>query len=150
MKNLPANAGDVGSIPGLGRSPADENGSLCQYACLVNPMNRGAWKSTVHGITESRTWLRDQITTPTTIVYCGGRPVHCQMLCCCLLTQPCVTLCDTETIAHQAPLSVEFSRQEYWSGLSCPSPGVRYLAVSLTPTYQILVAFADLLPSCVK
>ena len=40
-----------------------------------------------------------------------------------LLTQSCPTLCDPWTVAHQAPLSMEFSRQEYWSGLSFPSPG---------------------------
>ena len=46
VKNLPANAGDlrdVGSIPGLGRSPEEGNGKLLQYSCLENPMNRGAW-----------------------------------------------------------------------------------------------------------
>ena len=43
VKNLPANAGDPGSIPGLGRSPGEENGSPLQYYCLENPMDRGAW-----------------------------------------------------------------------------------------------------------
>ena len=42
LKNLPANAGDVGLIPGLGRSPGEENGNLLQYSCLGNPMARGA------------------------------------------------------------------------------------------------------------
>ena len=51
VKNLPANAGDtrdVGSIPGLGRSPGVGNGNLLQYSCLGNPMDRGAWQATVH------------------------------------------------------------------------------------------------------
>ena len=43
VKDLPANAGDVGSIPGLGRSPGIGNGSLFQYSCLENPKDRGAW-----------------------------------------------------------------------------------------------------------
>ena len=51
-KNLPANAwdpGDLGSIPGLGRSPGEGNGNLLQYSCLGNPMDRGAWWATICG-----------------------------------------------------------------------------------------------------
>ena len=44
------NAGDLGSIPGLGRSPGEGNGNPLQYSCLVNSMNRGTWRPTVHGI----------------------------------------------------------------------------------------------------
>ena len=47
----------------------------------------------------------------------------CCLLCCAQSLQSCPTLCDLWTVAHQAPLSVEFSRQEYWSGLPCPPPG---------------------------
>ena len=54
-KNLPANAGDVGSIPGLGRSPAGGHGNSFQYSCLQNPMDRGAWQATVRGVTDSDT-----------------------------------------------------------------------------------------------
>ena len=50
IKNPPANAGDVGSIPGLGRCPGEGNGNPLQYSCLGNPMNRGAWRATVHGV----------------------------------------------------------------------------------------------------
>ena len=49
VKNLPANGGDVGSIPGLGRSPGEGNGNPLQYSYLKNPMDRGAWQATVHG-----------------------------------------------------------------------------------------------------
>ena len=58
IKYLPANAGDardVGSIPGLGRSPGEENGNLLQHSCLGNPMDRGAWWATVHGAAKSQT-----------------------------------------------------------------------------------------------
>ena len=58
LKNPPANAGvarDTGSIPGLGRSPGVENGTPLQYSCLENPMNRGAWWATVHGVAKSQT-----------------------------------------------------------------------------------------------
>ena len=52
VKNRPANAGDVGSIPGLGRSPGEGNGNPLQYSCLGNPTDRGAWWNTVHGVAE--------------------------------------------------------------------------------------------------
>ena len=46
VKNLPANAGDAGSISGLGRSPGGGHGNPLQYSCLKNPMDRGAWQAT--------------------------------------------------------------------------------------------------------
>ena len=55
VRNLPANSGDAGSIPGSGRSPGEGNGKLLQYSCLGNPMDRGAWQATVHGLTNSQT-----------------------------------------------------------------------------------------------
>ena len=50
VKNRPAKAGDSSSIPGSGRSPGEGNGNLLQYSCLENPMDRGAWWATVHGV----------------------------------------------------------------------------------------------------
>ena len=52
-KESSCNAGDLGLIPGLGRSPAEGNSYPLQYSCLGNSMNRGAWKATVHGVTKS-------------------------------------------------------------------------------------------------
>ena len=49
------NAGDLGSIPELGRSPEEGNGNTLQYSCLENPMNGGAWEAAVHGVAKSRT-----------------------------------------------------------------------------------------------
>ena len=48
---------EMGSIPGSGRSPGEGNGNPLQYSCLGNPMDRGAWQSTVHGVSESQTQL---------------------------------------------------------------------------------------------
>jgi len=48
------NAGDLGLIPGLGRSPGEGNGSPLQYCCLENPMDRGAWQAEVHGVAKSQ------------------------------------------------------------------------------------------------
>ena len=60
VKNLPANVGDVrdtGSIPGSGRSPGGGHGNPLHYSCLENPMDRGPWQATVHGVTKSQTSL---------------------------------------------------------------------------------------------
>ena len=51
------NVEDLGSIPGSGRSPGEGNANPLQYPCLENPMNRGAWRATVHGVTKSWTGL---------------------------------------------------------------------------------------------
>ena len=55
LKNLPANTGDVGSIPGLGRSPGEGNDNLFQYSCLGNLMDRGAWRLQSMGLQKSQT-----------------------------------------------------------------------------------------------
>ena len=68
VKNLPVSAGEVISIPGLGRSPREENGNPLQYSCLENPMDRGACWATVHGVTNSWTQLINSTTTITTYV----------------------------------------------------------------------------------
>ena len=49
------NGGDLGSIPGSGRSPGEGNGNPLQYSCLENPMDGGAWEAAVHGVAKSRT-----------------------------------------------------------------------------------------------
>ena len=53
------NAGDLGSIPGLRRSPGGGHGNPLQYSCLENPMARGTWRAAVHGVTQSQTRLSD-------------------------------------------------------------------------------------------
>ena len=58
-KESTCNVGDLGSIPGLGKSPGGGHGNLLQYSCLENPMDRGAWWATVHGVTKSWTRLND-------------------------------------------------------------------------------------------
>ena len=61
VKNLPVNAGDirdVGSVPGLGRSPGEGNGNPHQYSCLKISMDRGAWWATIRRVAKSQTQLR--------------------------------------------------------------------------------------------
>ena len=68
VKNLPANAGDLGSIPGLGRSPGVGNGNPLQYFCLGNAMDTGTWQLTVHGSQRVR---HDRVTkTHTRVCVC--------------------------------------------------------------------------------
>ena len=64
-KESACNAGDLGSIPGSGKSPGEGNGNPLQYSCLENPMERGSWRATVHGVAKSRTRLSD-----FTVLYC--------------------------------------------------------------------------------
>ena len=61
VKNPPANVGDIrdsGLIPGSGRSPGEGNGNSLQYSFLEDPMDRGAWQATVHGVTLSWTQVK--------------------------------------------------------------------------------------------
>ena len=53
-KESACNAGDLSSIPGLGRSPGEGNGNPLQHSCLENPMDRGAWWATFHGVSRVR------------------------------------------------------------------------------------------------
>ena len=62
-KESACNTEDAGSIPGSGRFPGEGNGNPLQFSCLGNPMGRGAWWTTIHGVTKSQTWLRDQAFT---------------------------------------------------------------------------------------
>ena len=87
VKHLPAtqettcNAGDAGLIPGSGRSPEKGNGNPLQDSCLGNPMDRGAWQNTVHGVTKES----DTVTKPppptndyTLGVFLSSRLLHCE------------------------------------------------------------------------
>ena len=69
-RNPPANAGDLGSVPGLGIPPGGGHGNPLQYPCLENPMDRGAWRATVHGVLKSQT-RRNRLNSST--VWMFGR-----------------------------------------------------------------------------
>ena len=71
-ENPPANAGDIrdmGSIPELGRSPGEGHGNPLQYSSLENPMDRGAWRATVHRVAKSQTRLKRLSTEPGSKAY---------------------------------------------------------------------------------
>ena len=120
VKNPPASAGDAGSIPGLGRFPGEGNGNPLQYSCLENPMNRGAWGTTVHGVakesdmTKRLSTASDQIRSVAQLcpTLCDpmnrstpGLPVHHQLL------------EFTETHVHRVSDAIQPSHP-----LSSPSP----------------------------
>ena len=64
-KESVCNAGDLGLMPGLGRSPGEGKGNPLQYSCLENPMHRGAWWATVHGVAKNLTQLSTHTHTHT-------------------------------------------------------------------------------------
>ena len=100
------NTGDLSSIPGSRRFPGEENGNPLQDSCLKKSMDGGAWCRLL-SIGSQRVGVTE-------------RP-HFLLSFLCVLS--CVQLFVTLWIAaHQAPLSMQFSRQEYWSGLLCPPP----------------------------
>ena len=75
VKNLPAHAGAMGAnslIPGLGRSPGGGSGNPLQCSCLENPMDRGAWRATVHGVTK-------ESDTTEHYIYHLGKEYRCQV-----------------------------------------------------------------------
>ena len=69
VKNLPANTGDMGLIPGSGWSPRGGNGNPLQYSCLGNPMDRGPWWAKVHQVTKSQTRYSDWAWEPPWMVF---------------------------------------------------------------------------------
>ena len=71
VKNPTADARDMGSIPGSGRSPGGYNGNQLQYSCLENPMDRGAWRATVHWVAKSQTRLSDSTDRRDVVDLCG-------------------------------------------------------------------------------
>ena len=120
VKNTPAHPGDVrdsrhtGSIPGSERPTG--GGNPLQHSCLENPMDRGAWLALVHGVTESDT-NGSELAWAQEIIYLDSWAFCVQSL------GPVGLSATLWTVACQVPLSAEFSRQKYWSGLPSPPPG---------------------------
>ena len=112
-----ANCRRHGFNPGLRRSPGEGDGNPLQYSYLGNPKDRGAWRATVHEAAESQTRLNDfhwWFLTKLDIVLARV----------CVQTLSCVRLFAAPwTVSRQAPLSLGFPGQEYWSGKPFPPPG---------------------------
>ena len=74
VKNMPANTEDMGSIPGSRQSPGEGNGKPIQYSCLGNPVDRGVWQVTVHGVTKNWTWLSNWTATAAKSISATSAP----------------------------------------------------------------------------
>ena len=96
-KEFTCNAGDLGSMPGLGRSPGEGNGNPLYCSGLENPMDSGAWCSTVHRVAEL------DMTERLTHTHHPGSPFI--RMCCAVLGQSCLDPVTLWTVAHQAPVS---------------------------------------------
>ena len=125
-----ANAGDardMGSIPGLGRSPGVENGKPLQYSCLENSMDRGAWRATVHGVAKSWTWLKNWKYISVKGAKMGHWSPPTLPLSCPWKWKWSRSVVSDSLRSHedQAPPSMGFSRQEYWSGLTFQCPFIQ-------------------------
>ena len=86
VKNLPANAGDMGLIPGLRRFPGEGDSNQLQYSCLGNPMDRRAWPATVYGVTNESDTVEFSSVSQSCPTLCNpmnysmpGLPVHHQL-----------------------------------------------------------------------
>ena len=92
VKNLPVDAGDVGSIPGSGRCPGGGHGNPIQYSCMENSKDRGGWQATIHGVADSRKPLGDLTTT----INYSHNAVHYipAAAAAAMSLQSCPTLCD--------------------------------------------------------
>ena len=141
VKNVTASTedtGDVGSIPGLGRSPGGRYGNPLQYSCLGNPMNRGPWQATVHGVTKSLTQLCANTHTHTHTYMC--LVLHC--FTCTVSTNPLRTDVfllfykqDAKPKLHPVPrLESKWQRKDF---TQIPPPSdTWYDVLSPTPTYR--------------
>ena len=116
------NAGYLGSIPVLGRSPGEGNGIPLQYSCLENPMDRGGWEATVHGVAKSQPQLSD--FTFFSFFHSRDEVTLASRSCVSISCSVASDSATAWTVASQAPLSMGFSRQEYCSGVPSPSPGI--------------------------
>ena len=83
-KESMSNAGDLGSIPGLGKSLGEGNGNSLQYSCLENPRDRGAWRAILHWVVKSRTRLSDFTFTFHFSLSCTGEGKGNPLQCSCL------------------------------------------------------------------
>ena len=109
------------SIPGSERSPGGAHGNPLQYSCLENPIDSGAWQATVHRIARVGHDLVIKSPPPLRVklyamFLCPYYLFYFILTMLCFSQSPVRLSATPRTVAHQAPLSVEFSSLEYWSG----------------------------------
>ena len=119
------NAGDLGSMPGSGRFPGERNGNPLQYSCLGNPMDRGAWRATVHGVAKS--WDTVERLTPSSLESNvrasqtrqreGGHPAPSHHT-------PTLTHRPSGSLSHQSIPRVRWMEKCNFTHVGCPSSSV--------------------------
>ena len=135
-KESACKAGDPVSLPGLESSPGEVFPRIIQCSCPENSTDRGAWWAVIHGGAKGQTWVTDK-----NILFFWHL---CVSVWECLVAH--VRLLATPwTVVRHAPLSMEFFRQEYWSGLPFCTPGL-FLTQGLNPHLCLLHQQADSLP----
>ena len=90
-------------------------------SCLENPRDEGAWWATVSRVAQSQTQLKRLSSSSSSSIYIYTH-IYIYIFYAAKLLQSSLTLRDQRAVAHQAPLSMGFFRQEHWSGLPCPPP----------------------------
>ena len=141
VKNVPANAGDDGLIPGVGQSLEVGNGNPLQYSCLGNPMDSGTWQGAVHGVAKNRTWLSGQfiwevISASTEREWQGQsrREKNQSVLMSSLPLKP------TGTFQEVRKLDYLFTNSYHWMGIT---HGVLTTWNFQSASYAIQATFAD-------
>ena len=110
VKVSACNAGDLGSIPGLERSPGEGNGNPLQYSCLENLMDRGAWWATVHGVAKSWTRLSDFTFTSSATWTLDNMPlIHWALFFYFLLEYGCFTMFISAVQQSESPICIHIS-----------------------------------------
>ena len=120
-KESACNAGNPGSIPGLGRSPGGAHGNPFQYSCLENPMDRRAWRATVHRVTKSWTWLKWLSMAWLTTIAIKLWTDYQEKMCGALLLHHVQRFVTPWTAAHQAPLSMGILQARTLEWVAMPS-----------------------------
>ena len=148
VKNPPASAGDRGSTPRSGRSPGEGKGNPLQYSCLENPMHRGAWQATVHGVTKkSQTWLSNWATTTKVTDM-----LHIYLLTSCSLLLEYKLPQDQKTCFFTASLlaSAQLAFDEWLDGMNeeNPNSGTGLKVWAEEPYHEVILK--SLKKSCYK
>ena len=136
------NVGDLGSIPGSGTSPGEGNGNPLQYSCLENPMDRGAWYATVHGVAKSQTRLSDFTFTFHSNHY-YSLSLSCLGLVCSFLFPSALKvkllILDLYSFLIQAFYNYEFPSKYYFSLVCCIFIFIHLNLVLISPVTSSLI-----------
>ena len=140
-KESTCSIGDPGSIPGLGRSPGEGNGSPLQCSCLENPINREAWQATVHGVAKVGQDLATKARPQPLCCHCGPSHHHLSQI----ITTPCKLASGFSSCLSLQPVSTQRPNGAFQVGISWHhSSAENILETCHPPSRQPTVAFEGL------